>query len=72
MCNFALVQLELEALRERDQQRLRQLQQTLADLEQEEKRLTSERLHRDLHTTDSTCITLTQVTHTHDLPKMCT
>ncbi|XP_053540107.1 pericentrin isoform X5 [Ictalurus punctatus] len=52
--------LELEALRERDQQRLRQLQQTLADLEQEEKRLTSERLHRDLHTTDSTCITLTQ------------
>ncbi|XP_053494141.1 pericentrin isoform X2 [Ictalurus furcatus] len=52
--------LELGALRERDQQRLRQLQQTLADLEQQEKRLTSERLHRDLHTTDSTCITHTQ------------
>ncbi|XP_046730738.1 pericentrin isoform X2 [Silurus meridionalis] len=52
--------LELEALRERDQQRLRQLQQTLADLEQQEKRLTSERLHRDLHTTDSTRIAHTQ------------
>ncbi|MCJ8730090.1 hypothetical protein PDJAM_G00113640 [Pangasius djambal] len=55
--------LELEALRERDQQRLRQLQQTLADLEQQEKRLTSERLHRDLHTTDST-----RITHTQDSP----
>ncbi|KAK3575590.1 hypothetical protein QTP86_030993 [Hemibagrus guttatus] len=52
--------LELEALRERDQQRLRQLQQTLADLEQQEKRLTSERLQRDLYTTDSTRITHTQ------------
>ncbi|MCI4375904.1 hypothetical protein PGIGA_G00114810 [Pangasianodon gigas] len=55
--------LELEALRERDQQRLRQLQQTLADLEQQEKQLTSERLHRDLHTTDST-----RITHTQDSP----
>lgn len=57
------MQVELEALRERDQQRLRQLQQTLADLEQQEKRLTSERLHRDLHTTDSTRITHTQVAY---------
>ncbi|XP_058258622.1 pericentrin isoform X2 [Hemibagrus wyckioides] len=55
--------LELETLRERDQQRLRQLQQTLADLEQQEKRLTSERLHRDLHTTDSI-----RITHTQDSP----
>ncbi|KAF4080235.1 hypothetical protein AMELA_G00168080 [Ameiurus melas] len=53
--------LELEALRERDQQRLRQLQQTLADLEQQEKRLTSESLHGDLHITDSTRITHTQL-----------
>ncbi|XP_058634114.1 pericentrin isoform X4 [Onychostoma macrolepis] len=41
--------VELEVLREKDQQRLRQLQQTLADLEHEEKRLTSERLQRDTH-----------------------
>ncbi|XP_056122998.1 pericentrin isoform X2 [Rhinichthys klamathensis goyatoka] len=41
--------MELELLRQKDQQRLRQLQQTLADLEQEEKRLTSERLQRDTH-----------------------
>ncbi|XP_053353815.1 pericentrin isoform X3 [Clarias gariepinus] len=52
--------LELETLRERDQQRLRRLQQTLADLEQQEKQLTSERLQRDLHTTNSTHITPTQ------------
>ncbi|KAF5895396.1 pericentrin-like isoform X1 [Clarias magur] len=52
--------LELESLRERDQQHQRQLQQTLADLEQQEKRFTLERLHRDLHTTNSTRITLTQ------------
>ncbi|XP_062853797.1 pericentrin [Trichomycterus rosablanca] len=52
--------LELEALRERDQQRLKQLQQTLADLEHQEKQLTSERLHRELHTTDSTIISHTQ------------
>lgn len=58
------MQLELEVLRERDQQRLRQLQQTLEDLEQQEKRLTSERLHRDLHTTDSTRLTHTQVIYT--------
>lgn len=36
-------------MRQKDQQRLRQLQQTLADLEQEEKQLTSERLQRDTH-----------------------
>ncbi len=36
-------------LREKDQQRLRQLQQTLADLEHKEKWLTSERLQRDTH-----------------------
>ncbi|KAK2888943.1 hypothetical protein Q8A67_014318 [Cirrhinus molitorella] len=41
--------LELEVLRQKDQQRLRQLQQTLADLEHKEKRLTSERLQRDTH-----------------------
>ncbi|XP_077055534.1 pericentrin isoform X6 [Siphateles boraxobius] len=41
--------MELELLRQKDQQRLRQLQQTVADLEQEEKRLTSERLQRDTH-----------------------
>uniref|UniRef100_A0A673GK30 Pericentrin-like n=1 Tax=Sinocyclocheilus rhinocerous TaxID=307959 RepID=A0A673GK30_9TELE len=41
--------LELEVLREKDQQRLRQLQQTLADLEHKEKRLTSERLQRETH-----------------------
>ncbi|XP_043097699.1 pericentrin isoform X2 [Puntigrus tetrazona] len=41
--------LELEVLREKDQQRLRQLQQTLADLERKEKRLTSDRLQRDTH-----------------------
>ncbi|XP_055068411.2 pericentrin isoform X2 [Misgurnus anguillicaudatus] len=39
--------LQLELLRQKDQQRLKQLQQTVADLEQEEKRLTSERLKRD-------------------------
>ncbi|KAI2663332.1 Pericentrin [Labeo rohita] len=41
--------LELEVLRQKDQQRLRQLQQTLADLEHKEKRLTSERLQRETH-----------------------
>uniref|UniRef100_A0A671KT57 Pericentrin-like n=1 Tax=Sinocyclocheilus anshuiensis TaxID=1608454 RepID=A0A671KT57_9TELE len=41
--------LELEVLREKDQQRLRQLQQTLADLEHKEKRLTSECLQRETH-----------------------
>ncbi|XP_042613812.1 A-kinase anchor protein 9-like isoform X2 [Cyprinus carpio] len=41
--------LELEVLRQKDQQRLRQLQQTLADLEQKEKQLTSDRLQRDTH-----------------------
>lgn len=64
VCDLAPVQLELEALRERDQQRLRQLQQTLADLEQQEKRLTSERLRRDLHTTDGTHIAHAQVRYT--------
>lgn len=54
-------------MRERDQQRLRQLQQTLADLEQQEKQMTSERLHRDLHATDSTRFTHTQVIYTHTL-----
>lgn len=42
-------QLELEVLRQKDQQRLRQLQQTLADLEQKEKQLASDRLQRDTH-----------------------
>ncbi|XP_060774688.1 pericentrin isoform X2 [Neoarius graeffei] len=55
--------LELESLRERDQQHLRRLQQTLADLEQHEKRLTSERLHRDLRSPDST-----RFSHTQDSP----
>ncbi|XP_051752168.1 pericentrin [Ctenopharyngodon idella] len=41
--------LEMELLRQKDQQRLRQLQQTLADLEREEKQLTSERLQRNTH-----------------------
>uniref|UniRef100_A0A672NN85 Pericentrin-like n=1 Tax=Sinocyclocheilus grahami TaxID=75366 RepID=A0A672NN85_SINGR len=41
--------LELEVLRQKDQQRLRQLQQTLADLKQKEKQLTSDRLQRDMH-----------------------
>uniref|UniRef100_A0A671TA48 Pericentrin-like n=1 Tax=Sinocyclocheilus anshuiensis TaxID=1608454 RepID=A0A671TA48_9TELE len=41
--------LELEVLRQKDQQRLRQLQQTLADLKQKEKQLTSDRLQRDTH-----------------------
>ncbi|XP_016364291.1 A-kinase anchor protein 9-like [Sinocyclocheilus rhinocerous] len=41
--------LELEVLRQKDQQRLRQLQQTLADLEQKEKQLASDRLQRDTH-----------------------
>ncbi len=44
-----LSQMELEVLREKDQQRLRQLQQTLADLEHKEKWFTSERLQRDTH-----------------------
>lgn len=39
----------MELLRQKDQQRLRQLQQTLADLEREEKQLTSERLQRNTH-----------------------
>ncbi|XP_065096299.1 pericentrin isoform X2 [Paramisgurnus dabryanus] len=39
--------LQLELLRQKDQQKLKQLQQTLADLKQEEKQLTSERLKRD-------------------------
>ncbi|CAM4621314.1 unnamed protein product [Leuciscus chuanchicus] len=51
--------MELELLRQKDQQRLRQLQQTLADLEQEEKQLTSERLQRDTH---SNGLTFTQNT----------
>ncbi|KAG1942369.1 pericentrin [Pimephales promelas] len=51
--------MELELLRQKDQQRLRQLQQTLADLEQEEKRLTSERVRRDTH---SNGLTFTQNT----------
>ncbi|XP_052414451.1 pericentrin isoform X6 [Carassius gibelio] len=46
--------LELEVLREKDQQRLRQLQQTLADLEHKEKRLTSERLQRETHSSGQT------------------
>ncbi|XP_067315268.1 pericentrin isoform X2 [Pseudorasbora parva] len=54
--------LELELLRQKDQQRLRQLQQTLADLEQEEKQLTSERLHRETHTN---CLTFAQNTLTN-------
>ncbi|XP_073808702.1 pericentrin isoform X4 [Danio rerio] len=41
--------LELELLHQKDQQRLKQLQQTLTDLEREEKRLTSERLQRETH-----------------------
>ncbi|XP_026874492.2 LOW QUALITY PROTEIN: pericentrin [Electrophorus electricus] len=43
---------ELEVLRERDQQHVRQLQHTLAGLEQQEKRLASERLRRALPTSD--------------------
>ncbi|XP_059427488.1 pericentrin isoform X2 [Carassius carassius] len=46
--------LELEVLREKDQQRLRQLQQTLADLEHKEKQLTSERLQRETHSSGLT------------------
>ncbi|KAL7890675.1 hypothetical protein AOLI_G00001510 [Acnodon oligacanthus] len=62
--------LELEVLRERDQQRLRQLQQTLADLEQQEKRLTSEHLHRDVHTMENTHLSTghTRRSHTQDSP----
>ncbi|XP_056315576.1 pericentrin [Danio aesculapii] len=41
--------LELELLHQKDQQKLKQLQQTLTDLEKEEKRLTSERLQRETH-----------------------
>ncbi|ROL41764.1 Pericentrin [Anabarilius grahami] len=46
--------LEMELLRQKDQQRLRQLQQTLADLEREEKQLTSERLQRNTHSSGLT------------------
>ncbi|KAL6455980.1 hypothetical protein MHYP_G00358310 [Metynnis hypsauchen] len=62
--------LELEVLRERDQQRLRQLQQTLADLEQQEKHLTSEHLHRDVHTMENTHLSMghTRRSHTQDSP----
>uniref|UniRef100_W5KBH1 Pericentrin n=1 Tax=Astyanax mexicanus TaxID=7994 RepID=W5KBH1_ASTMX len=41
--------LELEVLRERDQQHLRQLQQTLADLGPQEKRLTADHLNCLIH-----------------------
>ncbi|XP_017559158.2 pericentrin isoform X1 [Pygocentrus nattereri] len=62
--------LELEVLRERDQQRLRQLQQTLADLEQQEKRLTSEHLHRDVHIVENTHLSTghTRRSHIQDSP----
>ncbi|XP_059416733.1 pericentrin-like [Carassius carassius] len=46
--------LELEVLRQKDQQQLRQLQQTLADLEQKEKQLASDRLQRDTHSSGLT------------------
>ncbi|XP_066518729.1 pericentrin isoform X2 [Hoplias malabaricus] len=61
--------LELEVLRERDQQRLRQLQQTLSDLEHQEKRLTSEHLQRDLSTTENAhSMNLTRLTNLQDSP----
>ncbi|XP_072539723.1 pericentrin isoform X2 [Salminus brasiliensis] len=64
--------LELEVLREQDQQRLRQLQQTLADLEQQEKRLTAEHLHRDSHITENTSLSHTCVSHTQTSPSSST
>ncbi len=66
--------MELEVLREKDQQRLRQLQQTLADLEHKEKRLTSERLQRDTHSNGLTLgkNALTNISQvTFSSPKFC-
>lgn len=57
----------MELLRQKDQQRLRELQQTLADLEREEKQLTSERLQRNTHSNgltfdQNTLVHISQVT----------
>ncbi|XP_051985694.1 pericentrin [Xyrauchen texanus] len=58
--------LELELLRQRDQQRLKHLQQTLADLEQEEKQLTSEHLQRETHTNGLNLAQKTLTNHSQD------
>ncbi|XP_049335113.1 pericentrin isoform X2 [Astyanax mexicanus] len=64
--------LELEVLRERDQQHLRQLQQTLADLGPQEKRLTADHLHRDSHNTENISINHTSISHTQNSPSSAT
>ncbi|XP_031414935.1 pericentrin isoform X2 [Clupea harengus] len=58
--------LELELLRQRDQQRLQELQHTLADLEVQEKQLTAEHLQRssELGTHSSQTNTHSLQTHT--------
>ncbi|XP_057193432.1 pericentrin isoform X3 [Triplophysa rosa] len=50
--------LQLELVRQKDQQRLKQLQQTLTDLEKEEKQLTSERQQRNTNDTQDSSSSL--------------
>ncbi|XP_056606327.1 pericentrin isoform X2 [Triplophysa dalaica] len=49
---------QLELVRQKDQQRLKQLQQTLTDLEKEEKQLTSERQQRNTNNTQDSSSSL--------------